>query len=252
MPPPRSRNAPGPSWWSITAAIPAIWTPSRHWPGKHGLKIIEDCAHAPGAVYHADQGPRLAGTLGDAGCFSFFANKNLTTGEGGMVVTDDEDLAGQIKTARSHGMTTLTWDRHRGHSFSYDVVARGYNYRLDELRAALGMVQLHKLTSANARRRELTEAYRARLQDLDRLEIPFRDAPAGSAHHLFPILLREPSQRADFMAALAREGIQTSIHYPPVHLFSYYQSLWDRSIITACPRRRRWPPGWSPCPSTRP
>ena len=203
---------------------------------RHGLKIIEDCAHAPGAVYQSAQGPRMAGTLGDVGCFSFFANKNLTTGEGGMVVTNDDDLAGKIKTARSHGMTTLTWDRHRGHSFSYDVVARGYNYRLDELRAALGLVQLHKLPSANARRRELTEAYRAQLPDLDRLEIPFRDAPAGSAHHLFPILLREPSQRADFMAALARQGIQTSIHYPPVHLFSYYRSLWEAGHDHRLPR----------------
>ena len=203
---------------------------------RHGLKIIEDCAHAPGAVYQSAQGPRMAGTLGAVGCFSFFANKNLTTGEGGMVVTNDDDLAGKIKTARSHGMTTLTWDRHRGHSFSYDVVARGYNYRLDELRAALGLVQLHKLPSANARRRELTEAYRAQLPDLDRLEIPFRDAPAGSAHHLFPILLREPSQRADFMAALARQGIQTSIHYPPVHLFSYYRSLWEAGHDHRLPR----------------
>jgi len=204
-----------------------------------GLKIIEDCAHAPGAVYHAAQGPRLAGALSDVGCFSFFANKNLTTGEGGMVVTDDDDLAGKIRTARSHGMTTLTWDRHRGHSFSYDVVARGYNYRLDELRSALGLVQLRKLTSANARRRELTEAYRAQLQDLDRLEIPFRDAPAGSAHHLFPILLKEPSPRADFMAALARQGIQTSIHYPPVHRFSYYQKLWDAGHDHRLPRTEK-------------
>ncbi len=86
--------------------------------------------------------PSLVGTLGDIGCFSFFANKNLTTGEGGMVVTDDDELARKIKTVRSHGMTTLTWDRHQGHSFSYDVVARGYNYRLDEMRAALGLVQL--------------------------------------------------------------------------------------------------------------
>jgi dTDP-4-amino-4,6-dideoxygalactose transaminase len=141
------------------------------------------------------------------------------------VVTNNDDLAGKIRIARSHGMTTLTWDRHRGHSFSYDVVARGYNYRLDEMRAALGLVQLDRLESGNARRRELTEAYRAQLQDLEGLEIPFRDVPAGSAHHLFPILLRDPARRADFMAALARQGIQTSIHYPPVHLFSYYRGL---------------------------
>ena len=195
--------------------------------GRHGLKIIEDCAHAPGAVYHSSQGPRLLGTLGDIGCFSFFANKNLTTGEGGMVVTNDDELAGKIKTARSHGMTTLTWDRHRGHSFSYDVVARGYNYRLDEMRSALGLVQLNRLEPGNARRQELTCAYRAQLKDLDHLEVPFRDFPGGSAHHLFPILLRDCGGRTDFMAALAQQSIQTSIHYPPVHLFSYYRSLWE-------------------------
>jgi dTDP-4-amino-4,6-dideoxygalactose transaminase len=194
---------------------------------RHRLKIIEDCAHAPGAVYQSRQGPRLAGTLGDVGCFSFFSNKNLTTGEGGMAVTDDDELAEKIKSARSHGMTTLTWDRYRGHSFSYDVVARGYNYRLDEMRAALGLVQLNRLEPGNARRRELTHAYRAQLQDLDHLEVPFRDSPPGSAHHLFPILLKDPAGRADFMAALAQEGIQTSIHYPPVHLFSHYRSLWE-------------------------
>lgn len=201
----------------------AIAALARRW----GLKIIEDCAHAPGTVYHSGQGPRLAGTLGDVGCFSFFSNKNMTTGEGGMVVTHDDELAGKIKTARSHGMTTLTWDRHRGHSFSYDVVAKGYNYRLDEMRAALGLVQLQRLESGNATRRDLTHAYRGKLKDLDHIEVPFRDAPDGSAHHLFPILLKDPAKRTDFMAALARQGIQTSIHYPPVHLFSYYRSLWE-------------------------
>jgi dTDP-4-amino-4,6-dideoxygalactose transaminase len=96
---------------------------------REGLKIIEDCAHAPGALYHSREGPKPAGTLGEMGCFSFFANKNLTTGEGGMVVTADDLLAEQLRMARSHGMTTLTWDRYRGHSFSYDVVRRGYNHR---------------------------------------------------------------------------------------------------------------------------
>jgi dTDP-4-amino-4,6-dideoxygalactose transaminase len=195
--------------------------------GRYGFKIIEDCAHAPGAVYHSSQGPRLIGTLGDIGCFSFFANKNLTTGEGGIVVTNDDGLAGKIKTARSHGMTTLTWDRHRGHSFSYDVVARGYNYRLDEMRSALGLIQLKRLEPGNARRQELTHAYWDQLKELHHLELPFRDFPGGSAHHLFPILLRDRGWRKDFMAALAKQSIQTSIHYPPVHLFSYYRSLWE-------------------------
>jgi dTDP-4-amino-4,6-dideoxygalactose transaminase len=191
-----------------------------------GLRIIEDSAHAPGAVYRSREGPRLAGTLGDLGCFSFFANKNLTTGEGGMVVTDDDELAAKIKVARSHGMTTLTWERHRGHSFSYDVVARGFNYRLDEMRAALGLVQLNRLEAANAARRRLTRLYQEGLADLKEIDLPFLAAPEGAAHHLFPIILKDAGQRAAFMAALAGQGIQTSIHYPPVHTFSFYRSLW--------------------------
>ena len=192
---------------------------------KYGLKIIEDCAHAPGAVYHSQEGPRMVGTLGDAGCFSFFANKNLTTGEGGMVITNNDQLAEKMRILRSHGMTTLTWDRHRGHSFSYDVVSRGYNYRLDEMRAALGMVQLRKVKAGNTQRREITLTYREKLKNLQFIEIPFLAAPKGSAHHLFPVLLQDGARRADFMATLAGQGIQTSIHYPPIHRFSSYLRL---------------------------
>lgn len=192
---------------------------------RHGLKIVEDCAHAPGAVYQSAQGPRLAGTLGNISCFSFFANKNMTTGEGGMVVTDDDALTAQIKFMRSHGMTTLTWDRHKGHSFSYDVVALGYNYRLDEIRAALGLVQLQRLEAENHRRRDLTQMYLRKLGQFGQLEFPFANSPEGSAHHLFPVLLAKGTDRAGFMAALARQGIQTSVHYPPIHRFSYYRQI---------------------------
>ncbi|MGO9176454.1 MAG: DegT/DnrJ/EryC1/StrS family aminotransferase [Desulfobaccales bacterium] len=192
---------------------------------KYDLKIIEDCAHAPGAVYHSQEGPRMVGTIGDVGCFSFFANKNMTTGEGGMVVTNDDGLAEKIRIMRSHGMTTLTWDRHRGHSFSYDVVARGYNYRLDEMRAALGLVQLRNLAEKNARRRELTGCYWEGLKDLEQLVLPFQGMPVGSSYHLFPVLA-DRSRRAALMSALAKQQIQTSIHYPAVHRFSYYRKLW--------------------------
>ena len=192
---------------------------------QYGLKIIEDCAHAPGAVYHSQAGPQMVGTMGDLGCFSFFANKNLTTGEGGMVITDNDQLAESLRILRSHGMTALTWDRHRGHSFSYDVVSRGYNYRLDEMRAALGIVQLRKVKAGNIKRREIILTYREKLKNLQFIEIPFLAAPEGSAHHLFPVLLRDGARRADFMAALAGQGIQTSIHYPPIHRFSSYLSL---------------------------
>jgi dTDP-4-amino-4,6-dideoxygalactose transaminase len=194
---------------------------------KHNLKIIEDCAHAPGATYHSRAaGPQRAGTMGDAGCFSFFANKNMTTGEGGMVVTKDAELAEKMRLRRSHGMTSLTWDRHQGHSFSYDVVARGYNYRLDEMRAALGLVQLGRLPQGNARRRRLTLLYHEQLQGIAALEFPFAGSPQEGSYHLFPVLLGEAGQRPEFMAHLARRGIQTSIHYPPIPSFSHYRRLW--------------------------
>ena len=108
----------------------------RDFAEEHGLIVLEDAAHAPGARWHGEP----CGSLGRVGCFSFFSNKNLPVGEGGMIVTDDDDLAQSLRLLRSHGMTTLTWERHRGHASSYDVVARGFNYRLDELRAAIGLV----------------------------------------------------------------------------------------------------------------
>jgi dTDP-4-amino-4,6-dideoxygalactose transaminase len=124
-----------------------------------GIAVIEDAAHAVGASWKG----RACGTFGDVGCFSFFSNKNLPTGEGGMVVTDDEELAGRIRLLRSHGMTTLTWDRHRGHAHSYDVVTHGYNYRLDEIRAAMGLVELRRLPEHNAARARIVEYYRTAL-----------------------------------------------------------------------------------------
>ncbi|MEJ2091428.1 MAG: DegT/DnrJ/EryC1/StrS family aminotransferase [Syntrophobacterales bacterium] len=203
---------------------------------KHRFQVIEDVAHAPGAFWQSAEGVKMLGTLGDVGCFSFFANKNLTTGEGGLVATHDPKIAAKVQLARSHGMTTLTWDRHRGHSFSYDVTALGYNYRLDEMRAALGLVQLKKLPAANARRRELTRRYRQKLQDIPGLVLPFTPQLEASACHLFPVILPPETERAEFMAALAEKGIQTSIHYPPIHRFTHYQSLWPPNFDHGLPQ----------------
>src|SRR5689334_9841608 len=132
---------------------------------KYNLKVIEDAAHAAGSWLES----RHLGTWGDIGCFSFFSNKNMTTGEGGMVITNDDTLFEKLRLLRSHGMTTLTWDRHKGHAWSYDVVDLGYNYRIDEIRAALGTVQLSKLERNNERRRHLTQIYRDFLQELPQI-----------------------------------------------------------------------------------
>jgi dTDP-4-amino-4,6-dideoxygalactose transaminase len=197
---------------------------------RHGLAVIEDAAHAPGATWRG----RRCGTLGDVGCFSFFSNKNLPTGEGGMVVTDDDELAERIRLLRSHGMTTLTWDRHRGHAHTYDVLAQGFNYRLDELRAAIGLVQLRRLVKDNQARADIVTRYRAELDGEGGIEMPFTpEAEAGPAHHLAVILLPPSTSRDEFRTSLAARGIQTSVHYPPIHQFSCYRALGGRRPLPA-------------------
>ena len=187
---------------------------------RRGLKVIEDAAHAPGGTW---QGKKCGG-LGLAGCFSFFSNKNLPIGEGGMITTDDDDLADSIRLLRSHGMTTLTWERHRGHASSYDVVAQGFNYRLDELRAAMGLVQLSRLPAENAARAKIAARYREALDGVEGITMPFRELEEGTtaAHHLAVALLPEGT-RDDVRATLAERRIQTSVHYPPIHLFTQYR-----------------------------
>lgn len=187
----------------------------------HGLRVIEDAAHATGAEYKG----RKCGTIGDVGCFSFFANKNLVTGEGGMIVTNDDILAEKIRIMRSHGMTTLTWDRHKGHANSYDVVGIGFNYRINEMASALGLVQLKKLEENNGKRKTIVELYRKQLKTISEISTPFDDCKDKSAHHIFPILLSEEVPRNKFIERLKEKGIQTSIHYPPIHLFSYYKEM---------------------------
>jgi dTDP-4-amino-4,6-dideoxygalactose transaminase len=194
----------------------------------HGLALIEDAAHAPGAYLDG----RALGTWGDVGCFSFFSNKNLTTGEGGMLVTNREDIAENVRLLRSHGMTSLTWDRHQGHAYSYDVVDLGYNYRIDEIRSALGRVQLRKLPANNARRKAISETYWQAL-NVSGLELPFRGAPGEPAYHIFPILLPDGSDRMAFIDAMRSKDVQTSIHYPPIHKFSYYRQRYGDIFLPA-------------------
>lgn len=192
---------------------------------ENGLFLIEDAAHVPGGYSNG----RHAGTFGEFGCFSFFPNKNMTTAEGGMLITDDDELARKVRPARSHGLTTMTWDRHRGHAYSYDVPTFGFNYRIDEIRSSIGLVQLMKLRRNNERRGFLAAAYMRGLEGLEEIRIPFRDRIGGSekdkpSYHLFPILVKDEATRNSLMEHLKKLGVQTSIHYPPIHLFSYYKS----------------------------
>jgi dTDP-4-amino-4,6-dideoxygalactose transaminase len=189
----------------------------------HGVPIIEDCAHALFTSYRG----AVLGLHGRIGCFSFFSNKNATCGEGGALITDDPALAERLRLLRCHGMTSPTLERHRGRAYSYDVAMPGFNYRLDEMRAALLRVQLRRLPSFLARRRELFRLYAERLEETP-VVLPFsgerrQDEYEYTAIHILPVILPEGSDRLAVMGRLKEAGIQTSIHYPPVHSFSAYR-----------------------------
>lgn len=188
---------------------------------KYNLILIEDACHGPMSEY---KGKKL-GTFGNIGCFSFFSNKNISTGEGGMLVTDDEELYNKAKLLRSHGMTTMSYERSKGHSTNYDVIELGYNYRLDDIRAAIGIAQLDKLVPDLEKRAFVRRCYIDNLEKEDRIIIPFRENTDFSASYIFPVVLKncDIEKRDQIREYLAKSGIQTSIHYPPVHRFKIYQ-----------------------------
>jgi dTDP-4-amino-4,6-dideoxygalactose transaminase len=198
------------------AAIPALQALC----AEHGLALIEDAAHAIGARVTPEGGQ--AGTAGALGCLSFFSKKQLCVGEGGMVLTDDADHAARVRSLRSHAMTSGSWDRHRGHHDAYDVVDIGFNFRLDEPRAALGLSRLTRLPAAIEARRVAVRAYRERLADVPGLELMWDDAAveAGS-HFAFPVLFGSAGHRAQVRDALAGAGIQTT-RYPVLHALTEY------------------------------
>ncbi len=190
---------------------------------KYGLKIIEDACHGPLSEY---EGKKL-GTFGDFGCFSFFSNKNISTGEGGMLVTNNKALYDKARLVRSHGMTSLSFDRSKGHTTDYDVIELGYNYRMDDIRASIGIVQLKKLERDLERRAELRRYYEKSLEEIEGLLIPFKDYKFFSSNYIFPVVLKnsDVENRNRVREFLNSQGIQTSVHYPAVHKFSIYKDF---------------------------
>jgi dTDP-4-amino-4,6-dideoxygalactose transaminase len=186
----------------------------------HGIALIEDVAHAPSATLAG----RKLGTWGLAGCFSFFSNKVLSVGEGGLLCTDDDEVAAFVRSRRSHAMTSGTWERHSGLTDTYDVVGLGFNYRLDEPRAALLLSRLQRLEGEIELRRALTVRYRELLHGIEGLIVPFADSdvPASSCYVL-PVMIEQDGRQAEVAARLRERGIQTSIFYPSIHLFSAYR-----------------------------
>jgi len=183
------------------------------------VAVVEDACHGLGGTVAG----RSMGVLGDIGCFSFYSNKVMTTGEGGMLVTADPDRAKRARELRSHGMSATSIDRMRG-AMGYEISELGWNYRLDDLRAAVGLAQLRRLPQALARRRALVERYRERLQGVEGIRFPRHGGRGTPAYYLVPILI-ERGERDKIRAAMAEQGVQTSLHYPPVHAFALYREL---------------------------
>lgn len=192
--------------------------PWRAFAAERGLLIVEDAAHAtvlPGV-----------GTLGVAAAFSFYGNKNMTTAEGGAILAGDEKLLDGIRRARGHGLTSGTFQRRSGKNPIYDVTMLGFNYRLDELRAAIGIVQLGHVERWNAKRKDLAQLYRRSIEaQCPMVTVPF-DTGRASVHHIMPVLLPRSVERQNIIDRLREAGIQTTIHYPPTHRLSFYRDLY--------------------------
>lgn len=188
---------------------------------KHGLPVVEDACHAPLSEW---QGRKL-GTVGDIGCFSFFSNKNISTGEGGMMVMNREELWKGARLLRAHGMTSLSYDRAKGHATTYDVVEHGYNYRMDDIRSALALAQLRKLRPDVEARAALRARYLELLREVEEVMVPFAGHTGFVSNYIFPVVLRRTgaSLRDRVREEIHQRGVQTSVHYPPAHQFSIYR-----------------------------
>jgi dTDP-4-amino-4,6-dideoxygalactose transaminase len=190
---------------------------------RAGVAVIDDAAHALGAGI----GGRPIGSQGDATCFSFYATKNLTTGEGGMITTDDRRLAERVRRLSLHGLSRDAWKRYtRAGSWRYDIVEIGYKYNMTDVAAAMGLAQLAKFRGMQARRRRLARRYSARLRECDSFDLPQEVAGRMHAWHLYILRLRPRTLRIgrdEMIEALRERGIGTSVHFVPLHLHSHYR-----------------------------
>ena len=189
---------------------------------KNKLKIIEDCAHAIGGKLNK----KHVGTFGDTGCFSFYPTKNLTTFEGGMVITNSKKISESIKTLRNHGITKSYQDRFtKGKPWEYDVSIPGYNYRLDEIRAALGISQLKRITQNNLKRKKAALYYNSKLKNNKSVIIPKILKDEDQACHLYVLRFKKQGKfsRDDLFTKLLKNGIRSSVHYKPLHTFTAYK-----------------------------
>ena len=189
---------------------------------RRHLRVIEDCAHAIESTYHG----KPAGLMGDVGCFSFYPTKNMTTGDGGMVITRNKRLFQRVKTLSLHGITSDAWTRYVGGSSGYKVLEAGFKYNMTDIAAALGLPQLAQIEGRWARRETLWRLYADRLQEFPLILPPPAEPDTRHAYHLYtPLLVPQALkvQRERVIAALRAENILAGIRFVPVHLHPYYR-----------------------------
>lgn len=224
---PRTRAVLAVHMWGYPARV----TELRELCDQHGIILIEDCADS---IMAGTPEGFTTGTVGLASCFSFFSKTQLPVGEGGMILTDDPELAASARSLRSHAMSSVTWERHRGHGLGYDVTDIGFNYRIDEPRSALGLSRIKSLSADIGARRAAVTKYRAALTALEGLEIPYTDREVGlSSHFVFPVLVPDLIRREEVRAKLLAAGVQTT-RYPAIHrLTRYADSATDQDLPRA-------------------
>ena len=191
---------------------------------KNNLKVIEDCAHAIGTQYNK----KHVGNFGNAGCFSFYPTKNITTIEGGMVITNSKKIAEYVMSARNHGLTKTLGQRYaNGKPWDYDMIESGFNYRLDEIRAALGLSQLKRIKKINAERKKIFEYYNTKLKSIKGIATPDSLSNNEHAYHLYIMRIKGNSNvsRDELFTQLLKYGIKTTVHYKPLHKFTAFKKF---------------------------
>ena len=194
---------------------------------KKKIKIIEDCAHAFPTIYKNKN--KYVGNSNNLCCFSFYANKTITTGEGGMITTNNSKIANRLKILRQHGMSRNVWNRYtnKSNKWEYDIIELGYKYNLPDINSSIGIEQLKKSDLMRKKREYVAKKYYAFLKDCENIILPKINSSElkNNSWHIFSITLKNENIkfRNDLIEKLNKIGISTSVHYKPLHLMTYYK-----------------------------
>ena len=196
----------------------------------NNLKVVEDCAHAIGTFHKS----KHVGTIGNAGCFSFYPTKNITTAEGGMVITNSKNIADKVRQLRSHGMLKSLKSRYAGgYPWVFDISEPGYNYRLDEIRCALGISQLRRVAKINKMRKTAVSYYHSKLHNIPGIILPDMVRDKSHSYHLYTIRVTKSfgMSRNQLFKKLKQAGIRTTVYWMPVHKFTAYNKYVKKSNV---------------------